>query len=48
MFQMLGSMAVSSNDPESIYLKEIINEIKSFNVLITSSNDIITSTRLNG
>lgn len=42
MFQMLGSMAISSNDPESIYLKEIINEIKSFNALITSSYDIIT------
>ena len=42
MFQMLGSMAISSNDPESIYFKEIINEIKSFNALITSSYDIIT------
>ena len=42
MFQMLGSMAISSNDPESLYLKEIINEIKSFNALITSSYDIIT------
>jgi hypothetical protein len=41
MFQMLGSMAISSNDPESIYLKEIINEIKSFNALITSSYEII-------
>ena len=42
MFQMLGSMAISSNDPESLYLKEIIKEIKSLNALITSSYDIIT------
>ena len=41
MFQMLGSMAFSSNDPESIYLKEIISEIKSFKALITGSYDII-------
>ena len=41
MFQMLGSMAISSNDPESMYLKEIINEIKSFKALITGSYDII-------
>jgi len=42
MFQMLGSMAISSDDPESRSLKEIINGIKSFNALITGSSDIIT------
>ena len=34
-------MALSSNDPESIYLKKTISEIKSFKVLITGSYDII-------
>jgi hypothetical protein len=40
MFQMLGSMAISS-DSESKVLKEIINGINSFKALITGSSDII-------
>ena len=42
MFQMLGNMAISSDDPESKSLTEIINGIKSFKALITGSSDIIT------
>lgn len=41
MFQMLGSMTISSDDSESKVLKEIINGINSFNALITGSFDII-------
>ena len=42
MFQMLGSLAISSDDSESKVLKEIINGINSFKALITGSSDIIT------
>ena len=42
MFQMLGSLAISSDDSELKVLKEIINGINSFKALITGSSDIIT------
>ena len=42
MVQMLGSLAISSDDSESKVLKEIINGINSFKALITGSSDIIT------
>ena len=45
MFQMLGRMAVSSNDPESIYLKEIIDEFSVPDPLDTDKDVYLEASR---
>ena len=41
MFQLLGRMSIPDDDSESKELIKIVNGIRSFKVLITSSSDII-------
>jgi hypothetical protein len=40
IFQLLGSMSISSGDPESDVFMEMINGIQSFKALITGSSEI--------
>lgn len=54
MFQMLGKMSVSSDDPEAKDFFELVNSITSFRVITTASSSISSdidgwvSKRLNG
>ena len=41
MFQLLGRMSIPDDDSESKELIKMVNGIRSFKVLITSSSDII-------
>ena len=41
MFQLLGRMSIPNDDSESKELIKMVNGIRSFKVLITSSSDII-------